>query len=88
MRNLHNVVSDVLAEMGTRNIQEIITTNPDDPEAYIIELRKFGRYMKVEVFINANGGITAAVIERIQFHRRFMDRFMDGVMSAYCDQDN
>lgn len=89
MRNIHNVISDVLEQMGRSDVRQIINVDPDDPERHVADLKK-GRdrcLLRVEFFINANGGITAAVLERIGFSVRFQDTFMDGVMSAFCDDD-
>jgi L-2-hydroxyglutarate oxidase LhgO len=86
MRNLHNVVSDVLETLNRQYIQVVIETNVHDEEHHILELRQNQKYMKAEFFINANGGITAAVLERRGFSVRFQDRFMDGVMSEFCEE--
>jgi allantoicase len=87
MRNLHNVISDVLEDLNRKDVQVVIETNCHDEEHHIAELRHIQKYMKVEFFITPNGGITAAVLERRGFSVRFQDRFMDGVMSEFCDAD-
>ena len=81
MKNMHNIVSDVLAEIrANHRIRESVDYNENE-RIWNIELRLGISRFDIELYMDGENVSAGGVLRCVGFSDRFQTRFMDTLMN-------
>ena len=81
MKNIHNIVSDVLTEIhANRRIRELVDYNENE-RIWNIRLRLGVSMFDVELYMDGENVSAGGVLRCVGFSDRFQIRFMDTLMN-------
>jgi hypothetical protein len=90
--SIHNVVSDVLEELGLdRILDDRIRTNENNDNFTTVSLlfkHDRHRHLVVEFFVDDDGDYSAMVLQNNDFPRRLERVFMEEMMDALSDDED